>query len=221
MSSYNGYNNHNTRRKPAVCRSTFMRAEEIDRERAVSGWNQYAGEEEMMDQENRRETAPVREDWREERMDRDALCAGMTGRQNMEVRPYFTGADYNQILEEQKILERDLRMLQSMYPEAAKMILPHIEEACDKMEYEGSPMYDQYPDQTTVWRVQDEIYRNVQDQFPPVENQEDVDEIFSMQYSGKRRNPPGKNWLEDMIRVLLLQEMHHRRCRHRNCRRRY
>lgn len=135
-----------------------------------------------------------------------------------EPRPIFRGPDYEQVMEEQRNVERDLRMLQSMYPEAAKLLLPYIEEMCDRMEYEGSMMFDRMPDQTTLYRMQDEILRQVRDQFPDENMQEEPNEVLSMQYQGCRRNPPGKRWLDDMIRVMLLQEMHHRRCRHRNCR---
>ena len=38
--------NDQERRAPSVCRSMYMCMEEIDRERAQSGWNPYAGEEE-------------------------------------------------------------------------------------------------------------------------------------------------------------------------------
>lgn len=110
--------------------------------------------------------------------------------------------------------ERDLRMLQSMFPQTAKMLLPHIEEACDKMEYEGSMMYDQYPDAETVRRIQESILAKVADQFPQ-QQEEAPDEMLMMQVPGGRR---GQNWPNDLIRVLLLQEMHHRRCRHRGCR---
>ena len=166
-----------------VARSAFMRAEEIDEERARSGWNPYQGEEEIME-------------------------------------PYFVRQDYGQILEEQKSSERDLRMLQSMYPDAAKMILPYIEEECDKMEYEGSPMYDEHPDATTVWQIQDRILSQVRGRLQEEpEAEEEPEAILSMQYQGNRGGRPGRNWPGDLIRVLLLQEMHHRRCRHRGCRR--
>lgn len=126
--------------------------------------------------------------------------------------------DYAQVLEEQRTQERDLRMLQSMYPDAAKLALPYIEEECDKMEYEGSAMYDEYPDQTTVQLMEDRIYEQVGDRFPQGEEQRD--EMLSMQYPGPPRRRPGRNWGRDLIRVLLLDEMHHRRCRHGRCRRR-
>ncbi len=203
--------------KTVSVRSDRMRAEEIDRERRQSGWNPYEGEEE------------------EER-----------------VRPFFTQPEYAQEMEEQMKQERDLRALQAMYPEAAKLLLPLVEEECDKMEYEGSPMFDSYPDQTTIWRIQERIKKQAQQQMngqmpkeqemsgqmageqPDAAWQRTADgedawqsmtepempEVFSMQYQGRRRGRAGQDWLGDMIRVMLLQEMHHRRCRHGRCRRR-
>ncbi|MCD7820481.1 MAG: hypothetical protein LUH07_15755 [Lachnospiraceae bacterium] len=81
--------------------------------------------------------------------------------------------------------ERDFRMLQSMYSKTAKALLPYIEEECDKMEYEGSAMYDEYPDFTTVYSIQQRI-----------------------------AGAAGEDSADELIRVMLLQEMHRRRSRH-------
>lgn len=185
-----------SRKKPVICSSTFMSAEEIAQERAASGWNPYEGEE--LPQETKQKMQETKQE----------ELQGMP--------PVFRGSGYEERIEEQKESEKDLRTLQSMYPEAAKVILPYIEELCDKLEYEGSMMFDRFPDQTTLYQMQDLIRDQVKEQFPDDVIVEEPDEILTMQYRG-RRNPPGKNWLADMIRVLLLQEMHHRRGRHRCC----
>ncbi len=141
-----------------------------------------------------------------------------------EMPPYFTMPDYAGVMEEQKMMERDLRRLQSMYPDTVKRMLPYIEEECDKMEYEGSAMYDEHPDHTTVQQIVQRILEQMRDELPPemletTQNRtKEVDEMLSMQYRGPGRRP-GRNWADDLIRVLLLQEMHHRRCRHRSCKR--
>ena len=224
------------KRKP--CRSDYMRAEEIRQERERSGWNPYVGEEEdeaLMSQQPPMmpfQPAP----------DQIGLmipprpmpvqhvpvmppqpAPGQPGpvmpSQPGTMQPFFLRPDFAQILEDQKMTEQDLRTLQSMYPQAARTLLPYIEEECDKMEYEGSSMYAQYPDQTTIRNIQDRIYNQVKDQF---DVQEDApDEMLSMQFDRNRRDPRGKNWLDNLVRVLLLQEMHHRRRRHRDMRRRY
>lgn len=213
------------RKRPVIARSAFMRCEEIDREREQSGWNQYADEEEFYDEqmpqrmpEQMRQRMPENEQMPQRMPEEMQMRQQMPENpQNMQGQPYFRMPDYTQVLEEQKNKERDLRKMQAMYPEAAKILLPYIEEECDKMEYEGSTMFDEYPDRTTIQRLQENITGQVRDQFPQ-EEAEAPDDMLSMQYQG-RRNRPGKNWLEDLTRVLLLQEMHHRRCRHRECRR--
>lgn len=191
-------------KKTLLCSSADMGTEEIRLERERSGWNPYLREEEPMQPSN--PIQPVRAEQPDELVGPPPIM------------PFFVHPDYAQVLEEQKKAEQDLRMLQSMYPKAARAMLPYVEEECDKMEYEGSPMYDEYPDSTTVRSVQERIYEQVKDQFAVPED-EMPDDIFSMQYRGPGRDPRGKNWLDDLARVVLLQEMHHRRCRRRGCRR--
>ena len=41
---------------------------------------------------------------------------------------------------------RDYDYMKSIYPDTAKRVLPYMEEECDRMEYDGSMMYDEYPD---------------------------------------------------------------------------
>ncbi len=86
--------------------------------------------------------------------------------------------------------ERDFRMLQGMYPNEAKELLELVEEECDRLEYEGSPMFDEYPDYTTIYTLQKRIADTAGGDSAP----------------------------EDLIRVMLLQEMHRRRSRYRACR---
>lgn len=196
--------------RPVVAHSTFMRAEEIERERELSGWNPYAGEEEEIPQRAVRTV----EDQAPERYEEPDWAGSPQ-------RPYFLRPDYDEILQEEKTSERDLRRLESMYPDSAKQMLPYVEEECDKMEYEGSPMYDEHPDLTTVYEAAERIYGQVSALFPEeADGQEEPEEVLSMQYREPGKKRPGrKNRMRELARVLLLQEMHHRRCRHRRCRR--
>ena len=120
------------------------------------------------------------------------------------------------LLEEEN--ERDWQRLKEMYPEIAKIIMVEVERVCDSMEYEGSMMFDTMPDRVRIRMLTDDIYDKVKDRYP-VEETNDQDDMFSMNQEGRRRYPPRQNWLGDFIQVLLFQEMHHRRCRHRGCRR--
>lgn len=121
-------------------------------------------------------------------------------------------------LEEQ---ERDMEYLKSMYPDAAKDVQGLVEEECDKLEYEGSFMFDDRPDKLMLRKISMDIYDKVKDSLEDEQQEEedmDDEELFSMQYRprGRRR----RIGMEDIIEILLFNEIYRRRCRHRNCRRR-
>ena len=178
-----------------TCRSRHMTEDEIMQERRNSGWNPYWAEEETVMSDNMR-------------------TGDAQNEQQQETWGMLMGND--PMLESQRVAERDLRQLQSMYPEAAKSMLPYIEDICDKMEYDGSSMYDQYPDRMTIYRLAEEIYEKVKNKYP---EQLSVvkDEMLAMQHRPPYGyNQPGINWVQDLARVLLLNEMHHRRRRKKN-----
>jgi len=122
---------------------------------------------------------------------------------------------YEEELEE----ERDWGRLLNLYPEIAREIMSFVEAECDKMEYEGSTMFDEYPDWTMIERSVNGIYDQVKDRYDPPEG-DDRDEMMAMNAETRRRYPPKKNWLSDLINVLFLDEMFRRRSRRRNYRRR-
>lgn len=92
--------------------------------------------------------------------------------------------------------ERDKRRIKNMYPEAARRLSPYVEEACDRMEYEGGILYDEYPDQLAMRLRCREI---VKEALKP-EDAEDV--------------------MMDLCQILLYHEMYLRRCRRRERRKR-
>ena len=115
--------------------------------------------------------------------------------------------------------EKDMERMKELYPKDVGRILEYVEEECDKMEYEGSLMFDEYPDRLMLERVVDRIYQKVKE--------EDDDNMEAEQYRGdmqqdrrRRRRPDRRgDYLEDLIGVILNNEMYRRRCRHRRCRR--
>lgn len=42
--------------------------------------------------------------------------------------------------------EKDMERMKSLYPKEVQKLMPHIERYCDKLEYEGSRIYDENPD---------------------------------------------------------------------------
>lgn len=201
-------------RKLPVARSTFMRAEEIAYERERSGWNPYVGEEEipepgslpeadeLLNPDSLQEMEEISNPDRRPEADDAADSNGLPGM--VELPPGHAG-----IME----AERDLRRLQSMYPDTVKLLLPYVEEECDRMEYEGSPMFDEYPDRSTICRIEERILEQAKDCFAEKEAQE-PEEALSMQYSKPHIGSLGGSRARDLARVLLLNEIYHRRRRH-------
>ena len=52
---------------------------------------------------------------------------------------------------------QDMEYLMSMYPAEVKKLQRYVSEACDRMEYKNSPIYDEFPDQVMVERMCDSI----------------------------------------------------------------
>ena len=51
----------------------------------------------------------------------------------------------------------DLDYLMSMYPPEIKMLQQYVSEACDRMEYQNSPIYDQFPEGIMIDRMCDYV----------------------------------------------------------------
>ena len=69
--------------------------------------------------------------------------------------PYYMMYPIPYAFDEDKIQKRDREYLQSMYPATAKKIFPYIQEECDRQEYEGSMIYDEYPDKLQLEQIRE------------------------------------------------------------------
>lgn len=95
-------------------------------------------------------------------------------------------------LEEEELCMKDYEYLKRLYPREIRLIASVMEEYLDRYEYEGSPMYVQYPDAVTIYRMADEIFKK-----------------FTFEGSEKERSK-----MKDMIQIMVCQEMYVRRRRH-------
>ncbi len=123
--------------------------------------------------------------------------------------PYYMAYPMPLQYDDERIERRDFEYMKSMYPMAVKRILPYVEEECDRMSYEGSMIYDEYPDQLQIRLMCNRIYDRVK-KIKPYD-----DEEMEMQVS---RND---NWLRDLVQIMLFQELFQRRSRHRRNRRKF
>lgn len=124
--------------------------------------------------------------------------------------------------------EMDKKKMKAMYPEVCKKIQYYIDEECDKMEYDGSYMYDEYPEKEVIEMLVDKIYEKIQ-QDKDIDTKE-FDEIISNESEVKEdivdntskrcgcyRSP--NRWLRNNIHVMMLNEVFGRRSR--RCKRRH
>ena len=123
--------------------------------------------------------------------------------------PYYMAYPLPLQYDDERIERRDYEYMKSMYPMAVKRILPYVEEECDRMSYEGSMIYDEYPDQLQIYLMCNRIYDKVKKMKP----YDDVE--MEMQAS---RND---DWLKDLVQIMLFQELFQRRNRHRRDRRKF
>lgn len=113
--------------------------------------------------------------------------------------PFYTPYSFQGNYEEYMEYEKDLERVKELYPTEVKRILQYVSKECDKMEYEGSLMYDEYPDRVMLKSV----CKNIMDRI-----RED-EENTTIKASG----------IDDLVEVLLYHEMYRRRCRRRRCNR--
>lgn len=115
--------------------------------------------------------------------------------------------------------EKDMERMKELYPREVKRILEYVEDECDKMEYEGSLMFDEYPDRLMLEMIVDRIYQRVSDEDDDMEaEQYRIENPVSAEHY-PQKGPRQESYLKNLVGVILNNEMYRRRCRHRRCRR--
>lgn len=175
--------------------------------------------------------------------------------------PYYMAYPMPLAYDDEKIERRDYEYMKSLYPGVAKKVLPYVEDECDRMEYQCSMMYDEYPDKLQLRMMGNRIYDNVRkhekafygDGYEDVFPENEVEDQ-AIRFPGRPSRPeqggrpprpgrpeqeerpprPGRppqnrpgqsggnrNWLRDLIDVMLYQELYKRRCDNRRCQRKF
>lgn len=110
---------------------------------------------------------------------------------------YMTYPGYLNQGQESSLL-KDMEYLQQTYPNEVKRYQNKVAEILDKLDYEGSMIYDEYPDRYSIAR----LARTVTGILKREEEKMHPDAV----------TPPEKwEWLEDMMQVLLCNEICKRR----------
>lgn len=127
-------------------------------------------------------------------------------------------------------IDRDVEYMKGMYPQAVRAIQHEVDEECDKLEYEGSCMFDEFPCSEHLGIIVDAICDRIMSS-----NMEGM-ELSAEQYRSPMGPFPGRpphrprpdfrpdgspDWMRGLVSSLLFNEMLHRRRRFRRRRRPY
>lgn len=107
--------------------------------------------------------------------------------------PFYTAYASPVLFSGEKIQEQEFALMKSYYPDTARRIQEKVEEECQLLDFEGSRLYDEYPDKFMMYRLYDQVRNKIAGDMT-------VQEI------------PDK-FLDELIQVLLCQEISRRRCR--------
>ena len=80
---------------------------------------------------------------------------------NMPKMPFYMAYPMQNVYLEELEYERDMQKLKDLYPKEVKSNQALVEDECDKMEYEGSLMFDEYPDKLMLRQIVNRIYDGV------------------------------------------------------------
>ena len=127
--------------------------------------------------------------------------------------PYYMAYPMTLDFEDERAERMDYEYLRSMYPEIPKTILPYVEEECDRMAYENSMIYDQYPDKLQLRLMCGRICADIKKHEKLSRNESMRELLNDMEQGGK--------WLRDLTEVMLYQELIRRRSGQRRSARRF
>lgn len=114
--------------------------------------------------------------------------------------------------------EKEERLMRSYYSGRVSRIQELAERECDRMEYDGSMMFDEYPDRFLMEHLCLKIEKELKqgDSRERRQEEERTEENSEMTRVMERED---REELLDLIRVILYHEMFRRRSRRRRYRR--
>ncbi|MDE5680719.1 MAG: hypothetical protein K2I01_09900 [Lachnospiraceae bacterium] len=113
------------------------------------------------------------------------------------VLPFYMSYSTPYFMREEDSVLKDLEYLQQMYPAQAKQLQKRIAEILDKMDYEGSMLYDEYPDKWQLYRLSENIVTILKQE----EEEQDSEPA----------SPEKWEWIKDMVQIVMYYEIYRRR----------
>lgn len=104
--------------------------------------------------------------------------------------------------QEEDVSIRDLEYLQQMYPAEAKKYQKVIAGILDKLDYEGSMIYDEYPDRWRLYKLSQDILQRIRSEEEKNNPKDDMlEEILEEKWKP----------VSDLIQLILFYEIYKRR----------
>ena len=133
--------------------------------------------------------------------------------------PYYMVYPMPFIYDDERRDRRDYEYMRSLYPDAAKRVLPYVEEECDRCDVPGNVIYDEYPDRLQLRLMSSRIYDRVKAGERMFD--ETVRETEGKGVEGQQLRSSRQNWLRDLVEVMLYQELYKRRSENRRLRQKF
>ena len=111
--------------------------------------------------------------------------------------PFYMAYPLPMYYQQEDSVTRDLDYLQQMYPAQAKKYQKMIAETLDHIDYEGSMIYDEYPDKWQIYRLTQMI----------------VDKIIKTEGESIDMD---EDQLTEFVQVILFYEIYRKRHTNRN-----
>ena len=115
--------------------------------------------------------------------------------------PFYMSYPYPMFYEEKDKMIQDLEYIQQLYPDEAKRILKRVVVYLEKIDYSGSIIYDEYPDQIGIYRIVASILDDIKK-----ENEK----------AGVPLSREKEIWMQDLIKLVLFQDIFRRRYERKN-----
>ena len=134
--------------------------------------------------------------------------------------PYYMVYPMPFIYDDERLDRRDYEYMRSLYPDTAKRVLPYVEEECDRCEGPNSMIYDEYPDRLQLRLMSGRIYDRVKAEERPFDEHDEEGGPMGVEGPQIQRFCR-RDWLRDLIDVMLYQELYKRRSENRSMRQKF
>ena len=112
--------------------------------------------------------------------------------------PYYMMYPFPFWEEQNTHITRDLEYLQQMYPKKAKQYQKLVYETLNLLDYEGSVIYDEYPDKLQLERITETV-------LDKIARLGDVD-----------NSPQDMEWLRELVQIIVYYDIYKRRHKERS-----